>query len=261
MVSERELIEAGRDYSRGTVVVTGAGSGIGRAIGLAFAAAGARVVAADIDLSAVEETLRLTGDPERGIAVHCDVSDEASVTALSDQVAQRYGHADALINVAGVFDKYTPATELALDLWNRVVGINLTGQFLTSRALIPGMIAAGGGVIVNIASMCGLVAGAGGVAYTASKHGSVGLTRELAHEYGPSGIRVNAICPGVIAAGMTLPHIEASGGVADAATEGIAARRMGRADEVASLAVYLTGAGAAYIQGAALPVDGGWTAI
>ena len=255
--------ERGVSYTARIAVVSGAGGGIGRAIALAYGNAGATIVAADVDFGAAQQTIQAITDAggKPGLAAVCDVSDEASVSRLKDEVEKSVGTASVLCNVAGIFDTYARADELSLELWNRVISINLTGQFLMSRAFLPGMVSLGGGVIVNIASICGLVGGAGGTAYTASKHGVIGLTKQLAEEWGPAGVRVNAICPGVIATGMTLPHINASGGVADEATLRTPARRMGSAEEVAGLAVFLSSIPAAFIQGAAIPVDGGWTAI
>jgi NAD(P)-dependent dehydrogenase (short-subunit alcohol dehydrogenase family) len=145
-------------------------------------------------------------------------------------------------------------------LWNRVIGINLTGAFLFARAVIPGMMARKKGVIINTASISSFVAGGGGAAYTASKHGVVGLTRQLAFDYGQHGVRVNAICPGAIHTGMTnhLLTPEGRNPHVDAAVAGTPAGRWGKPEEIARLALFLASDDADFIHGAAYTIDGGW---
>lgn len=246
----------------GVVIVTGGGSGIGQIVAESFGERGADVVVADIDASAAEQTAKkISAAGGSAIAISCDVADENSVESFRNELMARHGRADVLVNVAGIFDRYIPAPEMPLDLWQQTIAVNLTGTFLMARAVIPAMASQGAGAIINTSSICGLVGGAGGVAYTASKHGVIGLTRQLADEWGPSGVRVNAICPGVIGAGMTLPHIDAPEGVVHQAKTAIPARRLGTGADVANLAIFLASDAASYIHGAAVPVDGGWTAL
>jgi 3-oxoacyl-[acyl-carrier protein] reductase len=247
-----------------TALITGAGGGIGSAMCQAFGAAGYRVLAVDVDASSAEDAGIAVAEAG-GLAAHfaCDVADPAAVERLGAWAVEEQGGVDALCNNAGIFDGYEAAVDTSPELWARVVGVNLTGPFLVARALIPSMRERGGGAIVNTSSIAGMVAGAGGVAYTATKHGVVGLTRQLAQECGEHGIRVNAIAPGVIATGMSMPLIEdpSRNDFTSSMIERTPARRLGRDDEVARLAVYLASEEASFIQGALVPIDGGWTAI
>jgi 3-oxoacyl-[acyl-carrier protein] reductase len=245
-------------------LITGAGGGIGLAMCRAFAAAGFGILAVDIDAAAAETAVAAVKDGG-GDAAHlaCDVADPGDVERLRAWAVEERGGVDVVCNNAGIFDGYESAVDTTPELWARVLGVNLTGPFLISRALIPSIAARGGGAIVNTASIAGMVAGAGGVAYTATKHGVVGLTRQLAQECGALGIRVNAIAPGVIATGMSMQLIEepSRNDFTSSMIERTPAGRLGRDDEVARLAVYLASEDAAFIQGALVPIDGGWTAI
>ena len=242
-------------------LITGAGSGMGRAMGEAFHSSGACVIAVDVRQDAAEATIARLDDASRSLAVSCDVSRRADVERAVSAARDRFGRIDILCNNAGVLDDYSSAHQTSDELWNRVIGINLTGAFLFSRAVLPGMISQGKGVIINTASIAAFVAGGGGAAYTASKHGLLGLTKQLAFDYGKHGIRANAICPGAVHTGMTYhllttdgrnPHV-------DAAIAGTPAGRWGKPEEVASLALFLASDGADFIHGAALTIDGGWT--
>jgi NAD(P)-dependent dehydrogenase (short-subunit alcohol dehydrogenase family) len=240
-----------------TAVVTGAGSGIGRAMAHAFVAEGASVVAVDIDSAAAEATVAELG-AESSWAQQADVADAASVTRLAEAIMRRAA-VDVLCNNAGVFDDYHPATETSEELWDRINDVNVKGPFLVSAAFLPGMLARGSGAIVNTASIAALVAGAGGAAYTASKHALLGLTRQLAFDYGRRGIRVNAICPGAVATGMSEraqgggnPHI-------DRLVDQSPAGRWGEPEEIARVAVFLASAESTFMHGAPVLVDGGWT--
>jgi NAD(P)-dependent dehydrogenase (short-subunit alcohol dehydrogenase family) len=251
-------------------MVTGAGSGIGRAMAEAFDAEEARVLVVDIDSDAAARTVEAL---RAASAFTADVADPDAVASLFERVADEVGAVDVLCNNAGIFDGYKPAGETELELWDRVIGVNLRGPFLLSAAAIPGMIERGGGAIVNTASIAALGAGGGGAAYTASKHGLLGLTRQLAFDYGRFGIRVNAICPGVVATSMSDP-VEAAPGEppppayvveGDEHTDRMVAvtpaRRWAQPGEIASVAVFLAGDEASFLHGAAVTADGGWTLI
>ena len=204
-------------------VVTGAGSGIGRAIADAFCREGAHVVCADIDPDRAEATAARVGSPgARALAVQVDVADSSQVEQLRERTLERFAKVDILCNNAGVLDGYHSVTETSEEEWDRTVDVNLKGAFLVSRAFIPTMLESGGGAIVNTASTSSFMPGGGGAAYVASKHGLLGLTRQLAMEYGSQGIRVNAICPGVIKSEMTR-ELSAEGGADDAVMEAIKA--------------------------------------
>ncbi|MBS1880687.1 MAG: SDR family NAD(P)-dependent oxidoreductase, partial [Actinobacteria bacterium] len=170
---------------------------MGRAMARRFAAEGARVAAADIvadRAAATAAELRDAGAEAEAFEV--DVAAADSVAAAVEGALASFGRIDLLCSNAGILDDYHAVLETSEEEWDRVLSINLKGMYLTARAVLPQMIDNGGGVIVNTASIAGLVAGGGGAAYTAAKHGVIGLTRQLSFDYGPRGVRANAICPG-----------------------------------------------------------------
>jgi NAD(P)-dependent dehydrogenase (short-subunit alcohol dehydrogenase family) len=244
-------------------LVTGAGSGIGRATALAFAQRGASVVVSDVDVEGGQETVRLIGELGAAAAfVAADVAREDDVQALVEQAVQRFGRLDYACNNAGIGGLSAPTGEYTLEAWNRVIGVNLTGVWLCMRHEIPAMLAGGGGAIVNMASILGHVGFANAPAYVAAKHGLIGLTQTAALEYANQGLRVNAVSPAFIATPLL-----AKAGMLD---EGSAAhnfllglhpmKRLGTADEVAEAVVWLCSDAASFITGQALLVDGGYTA-
>ncbi|MEV7636269.1 SDR family NAD(P)-dependent oxidoreductase [Pseudarthrobacter enclensis] len=240
-----------------TVIVTGAGSGIGQATALRVAREGGRVVAADISKQRLDdlvaENAGLDLEPVAG-----DISTEETVAAV---VAAAAGRVDALANVAGIMDNFAPVHEVDDDLWDRVFRINVTALMRLTRAVVPLMLEAGEGSVVNVASEAGLRGSAAGAAYTASKHAVVGLTRNSAVMYGPRGLRFNAVAPGA-----TITNIEANWG------SELAAGRLGplmqanipapatAAQLAASITFLLSGDGT-NINGAILASDGGWSAV
>ncbi|MEV5411327.1 glucose 1-dehydrogenase [Thermopolyspora sp. NPDC052614] len=240
-------------------IITGAGSGMGRAMAQEFSANGATVVAVDVRDEPVLETVKLLDDG-RSVAETADVSVRADVDRVVARTLERFGRVDILCNNAGVLDDYTPAHETTDELWNRIMGVNITGPFLFSRAVLTPMLARRKGVIINTASISSFVAGGGGAAYTSSKHAVLGLTRQLAFDYGKHGIRVNAICPGAIQTGMTghLLTPEGRNPHVDAAIAATPAGRWGKPEEIAHMALFLAGDEADFIHGAAFAVDGGW---
>lgn len=239
-------------------IVTGAGSGMGAAMVRGFHAEGAQVVAVDVDRERVEATAAPLG--ERVRAVTLDVTDADAVAAMVAHVAGR-GRIDILCNNAGILDDYVPAHEASWELWSRTLAVNLSGPFLLARAVVPTMLAQGAGAIVNTCSIAAFVGGGGGAAYTTSKHGLLGLTRQLAFDYGRHGIRVNAVCPGAVATGMTT-ELRTPGGANEHVDELIAgtpAGRWGEPEEIAAAALFLASDEASFVHGTPILVDGGWT--
>ncbi|MBI2492533.1 MAG: SDR family oxidoreductase [Candidatus Rokubacteria bacterium] len=255
----------------GSALVTGGGSGIGRAIAEALAAGGAAVAVVDLLPEGGKETVaRIAASGGHATFVQADVGRWDDVDRAVATAGRALGPLGILVNAAGILDGYAPADELTPAVWERVIGINLTGTFFGCRRALAEMLPRGAGRIVNIASVAGLVGSGGGPAYTASKHGVVGLTRQLAVTYAARGVTVNAICPGAIATelrahstrilGADAPEMRGVGGD-DAAVRAITpAGRRGTVEEVAQAACYLASEAAAYVTGHTLVIDGGWTA-
>ncbi len=238
--------------------ITGAGSGMGKAVALEFARNGAKIVAVDINKESVNNTCFEIG-AENAFPIDGDISTADSVKRMCDEAIAHFGRVDILVNNAGILDNYLPVTETDEALWDKVLNVNLKSMFLTTRALIPQMVDGGGGVIINVASIAALVAGGGGAAYTASKHGVVGLTRQIAFDYGLKGVRANAICPGAVETGMTKDIFASDDAAVMAAVRSVPAGRYGKPEEIAKLALYLASEDASFVHGAAFVIDGGWT--
>jgi NAD(P)-dependent dehydrogenase (short-subunit alcohol dehydrogenase family) len=254
-------LEAARGRLEGKIaLVTGGGTGIGRAISLLFAREGARLVVAGRRSDPLQEVVREIRR-EGGIATFTrgDVTKPDRVELMVHGAVYNFGGLDILVNNAGIF---VEGSVLDLDekKWDRVLGTNLKGAYLVSRLAIPAMKERGGGAIVNIASVHGLVGMKGGAAYCASKGGLVQLTRAMALDHAADRIRVNAICPGLIDTPMTR---DADGGSTwlDGATRPYPVPRAGTPEEVARLALYLASDESGWTTGSALPLDGGFTAV
>ncbi|HWA08508.1 MAG TPA: SDR family NAD(P)-dependent oxidoreductase [Opitutaceae bacterium] len=242
------------------IVITGAGAGIGRATAIHFAEAGARVIAGDIDADRLESLrVALREHKLEIICVPGDVARAGDAARLVETAIQAYGRVDVLCNNAGVMDGFTSVGSLTDALWRRVLGVNLDGPMFTCRAALPRMISAGRGVIVNVASVAGLVGGVAGAAYTTSKHGLIGLTRNIAWQYATRGIRCVAVCPGGVTTSIDVSHSDDVGWERAQVASGSSVR-VAAPEEIARVILFLASSEASFVNGAAIPVDGGWLA-
>ena len=240
--------------------ITGAASGIGRAIAVLFAAEGARVAVLDCNQELGAETARLITDAGgRSIFVPTDVTSEDDVRTAIDTCVREFGRIDILVNDAGIV-LMAGAVDTKIEDWDRVLNVNLRGAFLTCKHAIPHMITQGGGAIVNVASISSFVAVMAHAAYNASKAGIVGLSRQMALDYGPNNIRINCVCP----TATDTPLIRKAG----AGRQALAAmaqqhplRRLTEPLDIAYGALFLASDEARCITGVALPVDSGWTVV
>ncbi|GAA3453460.1 SDR family NAD(P)-dependent oxidoreductase [Dactylosporangium matsuzakiense] len=247
-------------YSGRVALVTGAASGIGRATVLRLAHEGAHVVGCDIDTAGLEATGKLLAhDGYTATLLAADITDPGGVQHVVDALPG--GDIDLLANVAGIMDHFLPVTELDDDTWEHVLAVNLTGPMRLCRAVIPAMRTNGAGAIVNVASIGGLTGSVAGSAYTAAKHGLVGLTRSLAFLYGPDGVRTNAVCPGGVNTGIGRTATVGSQWAFDRLSHSFArAVRTADPDEIAALIGWLGSPEARNVNGAVITSDGGWTA-
>jgi glucose 1-dehydrogenase len=237
-------------------VVSGGASGIGMAIASALVAVGARVALLDLNaegVSAVSAQLNQGGGTTIGIGV--DTSDETAVKAAADRVLRELGPCHALINNAGLL-RAAPLAEVSLEDWNRVLAVNLTGYLLCARSFAEHMRANGGGSVVNVASISALNPQTNSGAYSASKAGVLLMSRQMAAEWGPQGIRSNAVCPGMIRTALSAKFYEEPGFEQKRAAI-TASRRVGEPEDIANVAVFLASARTGYVNGAEILVDGG----
>lgn len=247
-----------------TAVITGAGSGIGRAMVERFLAEGAECLAADINKEAVDGVVESLSEEFGGKvkAYKVNVAVKEEVEAMIDYAIREFGKMDVIINNAGILDNLLPIAELDDAMWERIMSVNLNSVMYSCRKSVQYFLAEKReGIIINTASLSGLCAGRGGLAYTTSKFGVVGLTKNVAFMYSDAGIRCNALCPGGIESNIGSGMREPSRlGLAKAVTGNSGRDRNGTADEVAAAAVFLASNAASFVNGETLTIDGGWSA-
>ncbi|MEH2194359.1 MAG: SDR family oxidoreductase [Nostoc sp.] len=249
------------NYTGKVAFVTGAANGIGRATALAFAREGANVVVADISEQGNQETVRMIEElGKQAIAIRCDVTQAEEVKAALAKTIEAFGRLDFAFNNAGIEPrKPTPTAEYEEEEWNRIIDTNLRSVFLCMKYEIPLILKQGGGAIVNTSSGAGIIGIKGSPAYTAAKHGVIGLTKSAALDYAAQNIRINAVCPGYI----NTPMMDRfTGGTAEGRAKVIAEEpigRMGKPDEIAAAVVWLCSDAAAFVVGHAMVIDGGQT--
>jgi len=251
----------GAAFDGKVALVTGGGSGIGQATALAFARAGAKMVIADVDRKGGAETLAaIVAAGGSGVFIEADVSRAEQVRQLIDETVTRYGRLDCAFNNAGIQGELCPTVDCSEENWDRITGINLKGVWLCMKYELAHMLPRGSGVIVNCASNFGLVGSVGMPAYSAAKHGVVGLTKTAALENARAGVRVNAVCPGPV----HTPLVDRIVATQPEVLQAIEARepigRMGRPTEIASSVLWLCSDDASFVTGAILSVDGGYVA-
>lgn len=240
------------------ILITGSTFGIGKTTALAFAARGAKVVLSDyIQDEDTEKTIKENGND--AIFIKCDVSKEEDVKNLVAETVAHFGRLDFCFNNAGIEGSPAPATECSNENWDKTININLTGVWYCMKYQIPEMLKTGGGSIVNNASIAGLVGFGSMPAYVASKHGVVGLTKNVALDYAKQGIRVNAVCPGVIQTPMIDRFTGGDQAAMDQLKAGKPMGRIGQPEEIAETVIFLCSDGASFITGQSIAVDGGWT--
>jgi NAD(P)-dependent dehydrogenase (short-subunit alcohol dehydrogenase family) len=252
----KEAVTAGR-FTGKTVIVTGAGSGIGQATALRVAKEGGRVIAADVSKERLDTLITDNAGLDL-IPVPGDISTEETISAI---IAAAGGRVDALANVAGIMDNFTPVHEVDDELWDRVFLINVTATMRLTRAVVPMLLDAGAGSVVNVASEAGLRGSAAGAAYTASKHAVVGLTKNSAVMYGQKGLRFNAIAPGPTATNIVANWGSQLGAERLGPLLGANVPAPATAAQLAASITFLLSDDATNINGAILASDGGWSAI
>src|SRR3954471_11560966 len=241
-----------------SVVITGAGSGIGRAASLLFTREGARLIAVD-KTEGVKETAKLVSDAGGTVeAVMADAGNEADVKAFIDKAVSSYGRLDAIWANAGISGGLVPLSEQTVEHWQEILRINLIGPFLAIKHAIPHMIKQKSGSIVCTASVAGLKSGASGHPYGASKAGVISLVQTTAYSLSGTGVRINAVCPGLIETGMTKPIFDnaKARGTQDKIGQLNPLKRAGQPHELAAMGLFLASDDASYVNGQAIPVDG-----
>lgn len=243
-------------------VITGAASGMGKAMALLFAKEGAKVVAADLNEEGVREVVKqIEADGGQAVAVGVNVAKEEDVANMIDTAVEKFGTLDILVNNAGIMDNFMPAHKVTDELWERVFNINLMGVMRATRKALPIFLEKGEGVIINTASAAGIAGSRAGAAYTASKHAVVGYTKNVGFQYAEKGIRCNAIAPGGVNTNIGTTMAEPDEFGMNRAMSGSGNNpRNGEPEEIASIALFLASDESSFINGAVIRADAGWTA-
>ena len=242
-------------------IITGAASGMGKAMALLFAKEGAKVIVSDINqtgVDAVAKEIEAAGGTALGIVAN--VGQEEDIQNMIKVTIDHFGAIDILVNNAGIMDNMEPLADVTNDNWNRLFAVNVNGPFFAMRLAIPLMLKQGEGIIINNASLGGLYGGRAGASYTATKHALIGLTKSTAFMYGTSGIRCNAIAPGGVKTniGSSMTNINAFG--MEKQNAGFALMpRVGEPNEIATVALFLASNESAFINGQVIAADGGWS--
>jgi NAD(P)-dependent dehydrogenase (short-subunit alcohol dehydrogenase family) len=250
-------------------IITGGGGGVGRATALAFSREGCIIVAADVEMDKAQETINLiTRERGKGLAIKVDVTDASSVKEMIRKTIEEYARIDILFNNAGIEGPIKELVDTSIEEWDKTIDVNLKGVFLCSKYAIPEMIKQGGGVIINTGSEAGIIGHPRYTAYCASKAGVINLTKAMAVELGRYNIRVNCICPGPIDTPMLKREIEILARIRKQPPEEVARSfemmsplgRMAKPEEIAQVVVFLASDKASWINGAVIPIDGGYLA-
>jgi NAD(P)-dependent dehydrogenase (short-subunit alcohol dehydrogenase family) len=250
-----------RIFSDKVVLITGGSFGIGQAAAIAFAQRGAKVIVADYIEDKEGHTMNeIKAAGTKGLFVKCDVSRASEVKAMIEKIIDTYGRLDYAFNNAGIEGSMSPTHECSEENWDKTIAINLKGVWLCMKYQISQMLKQGKGVIVNNASIAGLIGFPGLPAYVATKHGIVGLTKTAALENAKSGLRINAVCPGVIKTAMVDRIINNNKEIEQQFISQEPIGRMGMPSEVADAVIWLCSDASSFVTGHSLPVDGGWVA-
>ncbi|HLK86456.1 MAG TPA: glucose 1-dehydrogenase [Candidatus Binataceae bacterium] len=250
------------DQLKGKVaLITGGGSGIGRATAMLFAREGAKVLVADYNADGGERVARAIKEAGGEAIFHAaDVSNPKDVEAMVAKTVATFGRLDCAFNNAGIEGEFSPTSECTLENWQRVIAINLSGVFYCMKYEIPEMLKTGGGTIVNTSSICGLAGIANTSAYTAAKHGVAGLTKTAALEFSSKGIRVNAVCPGFIRTPMVARVMDRGSFDEKAVIQTHPINRLGQPEEIAATVLWLSSDASSFVSGVPMPVDGAYMA-
>lgn len=242
-------------------LITGASSGIGRAMAISFAREGATSIIIDIHEKGVKEVVeQIVSEGNQAWGEVCDVGQAYEVKQTVAKVLAEFGGVDILVNNAGIMDDFMPAAEVEVQQWHHVLNVDLHGAFYFCHEILPGMLERGKGIILNISSVGGIQGARAGVAYTAAKHGLIGLTRNIAFMYAGKGIRCNAIAPGGVKTGIAANMHPNAFGMERMMTGSSTMPRMAEPEEIASAALFLVSDEGSFVNGEVLVADGGWTA-